>query len=82
MIEKEIENLERNEMKDMGLTLKGRWHEILNYFDHRRTTGALEAINGLIQAARSKARGYRNVNNLITMVYLIAGKLQLLSNGV
>ena len=69
-------------MKDMGLTLKGHWHEILNYFDHRRTTGALEAINGLIQAARSKARGYRNVNNLITMVYLIAGKLQLLSNGV
>ena len=33
-------------MKDMGLTLKGHWHEILNYFDHRRTTGALEAING------------------------------------
>ena len=30
-------------MKDMGLTLKGHWHEILNYFDHRRTTGALEA---------------------------------------
>ncbi len=35
----------------------------------------LEAINGLIQAARRKARGYRNVNNLITMVYLIAGTL-------
>ena len=64
-------------MKAMGVTLKGHWDAILNYFDHRRTTGALEAINGLIQAARSKARGYRNVNNLITMVYLIAGKLPL-----
>ena len=64
-------------MKAMGVTLKGHWDTILNYFEHRRTTGALEAINGLMQAARSKARGYRNVNNLITMVYLIAGKLPL-----
>ena len=64
-------------MKAMGVTLKGHWDTILNYFEHRRTTGALEAINGLIQAARSKARGYRNLNNLITMVYLIAGKLPL-----
>jgi len=64
-------------MKALSLTIKEHWEAILNYFDHRRTTGALEAINGLIQAARSRARGYRNVNNLITMVYLIAGKLQL-----
>lgn len=63
-------------MKDMGKTIKNHWDGILNCFDHRRTTGALEAINGLVQAARSKARGYRNVNNFITMVYLIAGKLQ------
>jgi len=68
-------------MKAMAVTIKNHWDAILNYFDHRRTTGALEAINGLIQAARSKARGYRNVNNLITMVYLIAGKLQLSPAG-
>ena len=68
-------------MKAMAITIKGHWDAILNYFDHRRTTGALEAINGLLQAARSKARGYRNVNNFITMAYLIAGKLPLSSVG-
>jgi transposase len=36
----------------------------------------LEGINSLLQAAKSKARGYRTVRNLVTMAYLIAGKLQ------
>ncbi|AUJ88380.1 hypothetical protein PPYC1_24720 [Paenibacillus polymyxa] len=37
----------------------------------------LEGINGLIQAAKRKARGYRNVHSLIAMVYLTANKLRL-----
>jgi transposase len=36
----------------------------------------LEAINSLLQAAKAKARGYRNPENLITMGYLIAGRLE------
>jgi transposase len=36
----------------------------------------LEGINSLIQAAKAKARGYRNVENLMTMAYLIAGQLR------
>jgi transposase len=35
----------------------------------------MEAINGLIQSAKRKARGFRSTNYLITMIYLIAGKL-------
>ena len=35
----------------------------------------LEAINSLIQSAKAKARGFRNSSYLITMVYLIARKL-------
>jgi hypothetical protein len=31
----------------------------------------------LIQAAKAKARGYRSTRNPITIVYLIAGKLDL-----
>jgi len=31
----------------------------------------------LIQAAKARARGYRSARNLITMAYLIGGKLQL-----
>ena len=39
------------------------------------SNGVLEAINSLIQPAKAKARGFRNSRYLITMVYLIAGKL-------
>ncbi|MBU1744460.1 MAG: transposase [Proteobacteria bacterium] len=38
--------------------------------------GILEGINSLIQAAKAKARGYRITKNLITMIYLIGGKLE------
>lgn len=40
------------------------------------TTGILEGINGLVQAAKARSRGYRTTRNLITMIYLIAGKLR------
>ncbi len=39
--------------------------------------GILDGISSLIQAAKSKARGYRNVNNLITIIYLTCGKLEI-----
>jgi hypothetical protein len=37
------------------------------------TKGLLEGINSLIQAAKAKARGYRNTQNIITMADLVAG---------
>ena len=37
----------------------------------------LEGINSLVQAAKAKARGYRSDRNLATIIYLIAGKLDL-----
>lgn len=39
--------------------------------------GILEGTASLIQAAKRKARGYRTKRNLITMIYLIAGRLPL-----
>lgn len=36
-----------------------------------------EGINGLVQAAKRRARGYRNVENLIAMVYMTANKLRM-----
>ena len=32
----------------------------------------LEGLNGLFQAARARARGYRNTETFMTMIYLIA----------
>jgi transposase len=39
------------------------------------SNGILEGINSLVQAAKARARGYRTTKNLITMIYMIAGKL-------
>ena len=56
-------------------TIKKHWDGVLRWFTSRISNGLLEAINSLIQSAKAKARGFRNSRYLITMVYLIAGKL-------
>ena len=62
-------------MKQVAKTLKDHWTGILNAFDSKLTNGRVEAINSLIQAAKAKARGYGTVKHLITISYLVAGKL-------
>ena len=56
-------------------TIKEHWAGVLRWFTSRISNGVLEAINSLIQSAKAKARGFRNSGYLITMVYLIAAKL-------
>jgi transposase len=56
-------------------TIKKHWDGVLRWFTSRISNGILEAINSLIQSAKAKARGFRSTRYLITMVYLIAGKL-------
>ena len=56
-------------------TLQSHRKGILNWWHSQITNGLIEGMNSLIQAAIAKARGYRNPKNLITIAYLIAGKL-------
>jgi transposase len=63
------------QMIDAAKTIKKHWDGVLRWFTSRINNGLLEAINSLIQSAKAKARGFRNSSYLITMVYLIAGKL-------
>ncbi len=46
-------------------------------FGSKIADGLIEGINSLVQAAKSKARGYRSTRNLKAMVYLLAGKLDM-----
>ena len=62
---------------DAAHTVKRHWDGILRWFDSKIANGLIEGINSLVQAARSKARGYRSIRNLTAMVYLLAGKLDL-----
>jgi len=57
-------------------TIKNHWDGILRWFTSKINNGILEGVNSLIQAAKARARGYRTKRNLITMIYLIAGKLK------
>jgi hypothetical protein len=36
----------------------------------------LEGLNGVFQAARARARGYRNTATYITIIYLLAAPLR------
>lgn len=64
------------QVKKVARTVKDHWNGILAWFDSKLSNGFLEAVNGLIQAAKRRARGYRSTKNLINMAYLIAGKLE------
>ena len=53
------------------------WEGIIRWFKSHINNGVLEGINSSIQAVKRKARGFRTIENFITMIYLIAGKIDL-----
>ena len=62
--------------KQFVKTIKAHWSGILNYIKAKINTGVMEGINNKIQLAKRRARGYRNTENFINMIYFIAGKLK------
>ncbi|MDD2760889.1 MAG: transposase, partial [Methylomonas sp.] len=46
------------------------------FVESRLTNGVLEGINHKVQLSKRRARGYRNIDNFIHMVYFLCGKLQ------
>jgi transposase len=56
-------------------TIGDHWEGVVRWHWTKINNGVLEAINSLVQAAKRRARGYRNKQNLIAMIYLIAGRL-------
>lgn len=62
-------------MKSAARTIRRHWNGILSWFDGHLNNGGVEGTNSIIQAAKAKARGYGTVRHLITMAYLVAGKL-------
>jgi len=57
-------------------TIKAHWSGIINYIESRINNGILEGLNSIIQLAKKRARGYRNIDNFINMIYFICGKLK------
>ena len=57
--------------------VEAHWEGIIAWQQSRLSNGLLEATNSLVQAAKRRARGYRSKAKMITIIYLIAGKLPL-----
>lgn len=56
-------------------TVKAHWFGIIHFVESRLSNGILEGINNKIQLAKRRARGYRNTDNFINMIYFLCGKL-------
>lgn len=62
-------------MKEVAKMIRNHLDGIVAWTQTRQTNGFLEAINGLFQAAKRKARGYGNFSTIRTVIFLLAGKL-------
>lgn len=57
-------------------TVISHWNGIVHFVESRLTNGILEGINHKVQLAKRRARGYRNIDNFIHMIYFLCGKLR------
>jgi len=62
-------------MKEVARMIRNHLDGIVAWTRTRQTNGFLEALNGLFQSAKRKARGYVTFSTMRTVVFLIAGKL-------
>lgn len=61
---------------DFVKTVKAHWLGIVQFADSHLTNGILEGINNKIQLAKRRARGFRNLDNFINMIFFLCGKLK------
>lgn len=62
-------------MKSVAAMVRNHLEGIVAWARTRQTNGFLEAINGLFQAAKRRARGFTRMSTIRTVIFLIAGKL-------
>lgn len=71
---RKIGNIHFNRLAD---TLHQNMQGILNYVTTGLTNGILESINSKIQLAKRRARGYKNMDNFINMIYFLTADLKI-----
>lgn len=65
------------EMKKVACTLRDHWDGVVAYLKTRVTNGAAAALNGTIQNAKRKDRGFKSVEYFTASIYLIGSHLEL-----
>lgn len=59
------------EYKSAAKTIGSKLVGILNYFENKLTNAVLEGTNSMIQSIKSRARGYKKIENFKAMIYLM-----------
>ena len=72
----EVEQSKIQPFMDFAKTVKAHLSGIINFVETQITNAILESINNKIQMAKRRARGYRNTDNFINMIYFLCGKLK------
>ena len=62
-------------MKEVAAMVLSHLEGIVAWAQTRQTNDFLEAINGLFQAAKRRARGFGRLSTIKAVIFLIAGKL-------
>jgi len=65
-----------NPIKNFAKLVRNHFAGILRYFTSRLTSGKMESINSRVQEIKRRAKGFRNINNFIFMIYLEAAGLE------
>lgn len=68
-IRQSFQDIYQADTQDKFIQYLNKWYE------SRINNGILEGLNSVIQAAKSKARGYKTFKNYKIIVYLLTGKL-------
>jgi len=58
-------------------TIRRHWQGILQFVDSRITTGIVEGLNSKIKTAMKRAYGFKSFEYLRTVIYLVAGKINI-----
>ena len=72
----EVENSKIPAFMKFVKTVRSHWSGIIHFVETKITNGILEGINSKVQLAKRRARGYRNIDNFINMIYFLCGKLK------
>jgi transposase len=78
MLKRWCTNVKRSKvepMKQVAKMIRTHFDGVIAWAQTRQTNGFLEAINGLFQAAKRKARGYGRFQTMRMVIFLVAGNL-------
>ena len=60
---------------EVAQLIRRHFEGVIAWAQTRQTNGFLEALNGLFQAGKRKARGYGRFSTIRTVIFLLASKL-------